>query len=181
MLVVEATGIRDIPSGPLLRIGHDRFIPGLRHAGRQRCASESGGRTRLFIQVIDFLTVRRRPEPPYFGRYLAITERCATGSPRALGEPAVARRPGRRRARRLAGRRPRRSIEAVLDRRELEALDYGYRERVRDLHLPHIRELPAGPARALRRGRRAARREAGFDGVELHYAHAYTMASFLSR
>src|SRR5262245_16167907 len=24
-LVVEATGIRDIPSGPLLRIGHDRF------------------------------------------------------------------------------------------------------------------------------------------------------------
>src|SRR5690349_25104284 len=29
MLVVEATGIRDIPSGPLLRIGHDRFIPGL--------------------------------------------------------------------------------------------------------------------------------------------------------
>src|SRR5688572_18567717 len=29
-LVIEATGIRDVPSGPLLRIGHDRFIPGLR-------------------------------------------------------------------------------------------------------------------------------------------------------
>src|SRR5688572_1525703 len=28
-LVVEATGIRDVPSGPLLRIGHDRFVPGL--------------------------------------------------------------------------------------------------------------------------------------------------------
>jgi hypothetical protein len=28
-MVVEATGIRDVPSGPLLRIGHDRFIPGL--------------------------------------------------------------------------------------------------------------------------------------------------------
>ena len=27
-VVVEATGVRDIPSGPLLRIGHDRFIPG---------------------------------------------------------------------------------------------------------------------------------------------------------
>ncbi|HWU89673.1 MAG TPA: NADH:flavin oxidoreductase, partial [Kofleriaceae bacterium] len=26
VLVVEATGIRDIPSGPLLRIGHDRFV-----------------------------------------------------------------------------------------------------------------------------------------------------------
>jgi hypothetical protein len=30
VLVVEATGIRDVPSGPLLRIGSDRFIPGLR-------------------------------------------------------------------------------------------------------------------------------------------------------
>ena len=28
-LVIEATGIRDIASGPLLRIGDDRFIPGL--------------------------------------------------------------------------------------------------------------------------------------------------------
>ncbi|MEO7091867.1 MAG: NADH:flavin oxidoreductase, partial [Polyangiales bacterium] len=26
-IVVEATGIRDVPSGPLLRIGHDRFLP----------------------------------------------------------------------------------------------------------------------------------------------------------
>ena len=30
VIVVEATGIRDVPSGPLLRIGHDRFVPGLR-------------------------------------------------------------------------------------------------------------------------------------------------------
>src|SRR5688572_32057617 len=28
-IVVEATGVRDIPSGPLLRIGDDRFVPGL--------------------------------------------------------------------------------------------------------------------------------------------------------
>ncbi len=27
-IVVEATGVRDVPSGPLLRIGHDRFLPG---------------------------------------------------------------------------------------------------------------------------------------------------------
>src|SRR6185295_2452694 len=30
VLVVEATGVRDIPSGPLLRIGDDRFLPGLK-------------------------------------------------------------------------------------------------------------------------------------------------------
>jgi len=29
VLVVEATGIRDVPSGPLLRIGDDRFLAGL--------------------------------------------------------------------------------------------------------------------------------------------------------
>lgn len=28
-LVVEATGIADVASGPLLRIGHDRYLPGL--------------------------------------------------------------------------------------------------------------------------------------------------------
>jgi 2,4-dienoyl-CoA reductase-like NADH-dependent reductase (Old Yellow Enzyme family) len=29
-LVVEATGVRDVASGPLLRISNDRFLPGLR-------------------------------------------------------------------------------------------------------------------------------------------------------
>src|SRR5690606_14031981 len=29
VLVVEATGIRDVPSGPLLRAGDDRFVDGL--------------------------------------------------------------------------------------------------------------------------------------------------------
>src|SRR5687767_10666247 len=29
-LVVEATGVRDVASGPLLRIGDDRFVPGLK-------------------------------------------------------------------------------------------------------------------------------------------------------
>ena len=63
--------------------------------------------------------------------------------------------------------------------RELEALELGYRERV-DRHAPAAhRELPRVlPGLFADAARRA--REAGFDGVELHYAHAYTMASFLS-
>src|SRR5262245_28171435 len=71
-LVVEATGIRDVPSGPLLRVGHDRFVPGLTELV-QTVRRASGGHTRLFLQVIDFLTIRRRPEPETFFRcYLSI-------------------------------------------------------------------------------------------------------------
>jgi 2,4-dienoyl-CoA reductase-like NADH-dependent reductase (Old Yellow Enzyme family) len=74
-IVVEATGIRDIPSGPLLRIGHDRFIPGLAELV-ETVRRASRGHTRLFIQLIDFLTIRRRPEPEkFFRRYLEITDR----------------------------------------------------------------------------------------------------------
>src|SRR5262249_21595640 len=58
VLVVEATGIRDIPSGPLLRIGHDRFIPGLTDLVRA-VHDASEGETLLFIQLIDFLAIRR--------------------------------------------------------------------------------------------------------------------------
>src|SRR5262245_49006247 len=66
-LVVEATGIRDVPSGPLLRIGHDRFIPGLTDLVRT-VRRASGGRTRLLIQIIDFLRIRRRPEAERYFR-----------------------------------------------------------------------------------------------------------------
>ena len=170
VLVVEATGIRDVPSGPLLRIGHDRFIPGLKKLveGVRR---SSGGRTRLLIQIIDFLAVRRRPDPEkYFRRYLEITDRHR----RALG-PASRDEEIRQRLQSLAPE----ELAKVLTARELEALEKGYRERVTDVEKDHIRDLPRVLPGLFADAARRARR-AGFDGVELHYAHAYTMASFLS-
>jgi len=75
VIVVEATGVRDIPSGPLLRIGHDRFLPGLKQLV-DTVREASDGETKLFIQLIDFLSVKRRPEKEkYLTRFLTINER----------------------------------------------------------------------------------------------------------
>jgi len=179
VLVVEATGIRDIRSGPLLRIGDDRFIPGLEELVRV-VRDRSGARTRLFIQIIDFLTVRRRPSPArYFADYLEVTPTLRRRLADALADPRWLDA-GEADVRACLARGERPLVEAALGARELEALDRGYRERVWDLDLPHIRELPrALPGLFADAARRAFR--AGFDGTELHYAHAYTMASFLSR
>jgi len=179
VLVVEATGIRDIASGPLLRIGDDRFVPGLR-ALVDTVREHSRGRTRLFIQILDFVTVRRRPEPErFFGRYLEVTDALRGQLALWLDDPRWREAPDQS-VREFLRAADRVTIETVLNDRELEALDYGYRERIWDTQLPHIQELPRVlPGLFADAARRA--REAGFDGVELHYAHAYTMASFLSR
>ena len=177
-IVVEATGVRDIASGPLLRIGHDRFIPGLRELV-ETVRRESSGHTRLFIQIIDFLAVKRRPERDrYFDQFFTLTRRhreCLA----ELTDDENWVEAHEADARKMLKSAPDEVLDRILDERELEALRFGYRERVTDMHLQHVRELPlvlpeifaAAAVRA---------REAGFDGVELHYAHAYTMASFLS-
>ena len=170
-LVIEATGIRDIPSGPLLRIGHDRFIPGLKELA-DTVHKVSEGHTRLFIQCIDFLAIRRRPNlTKFLQRFLEITD----DHRKKLCSETMSDEQTRELLESLNDE----ELEDILTKRELEDLRIGYRERVTDVQLPHIRDLPEVlPGLFANAAHRA--QKAGIDGVELHYAHAYTMASFLS-
>jgi dimethylglycine catabolism A len=171
VLVVEATGVRDVASGPLLRISDDRFLPGLERL--TECVRRaSNGETKLFIQIIDFLSIRRRPPAQkYFERFLKVTPRHREFLSMADSDEVSVRA-------RLAALSES-ELEIALTARELESLRQGFRERVTDTDVAAVRDLPATlPAVFGAAAQRA--RKAGFDGVELHYAHAYTMASFLS-
>lgn len=171
-IVIEATGIREVPSGPLLRIGHDRFIPGLKELS-DTVHRASRGQTKLFIQLIDFLSIRRRPDPiKYFQRFLEITDDHRA----ALDAEDWPDQKIREHLSTLANE----ELEDILNQREFEDLQMGARERVTDMQLAHIKELPdVLPLLFADAAERA--QKSGIDGIELHYAHAYTMASFLSR
>jgi 2,4-dienoyl-CoA reductase-like NADH-dependent reductase (Old Yellow Enzyme family) len=178
VLVIEATGIRDVASGPLLRIGHDRYIPGLRRIVEE-VRARSQGQTKLLIQLIDFLSIRRRPEPEkFFARFLELQDRHRERLVRATGEESWLRANETDVRTALNSLAPE-TLATILDEREMEALQFGARQRVWDTHEPGIAELPQVlPGLFSDAAERA--QAAGFDGVELHYAHAYTMASFLS-
>ena len=109
LMVIEAMGVNDSKSGPLLRAGHARFVPGLRELVDELHARSP---TRIAAQIIHFLKLSRS----------------------------------------------------------------GWRQRVQDLGHDEIRQVVEDYGDA------AARiRDASFDAVELHMAHAYTLSSFLSR
>lgn len=109
LVVIEAMAVHQAKSGPLLRIGSDEFVPGLRELAK---AMHAAGPGLAFPQIIHFLKVSRT----------------------------------------------------------------GWRQKVQDLSIDEVRAIPGLYAQAALRAAAA-----GFDGVELHMAHAYTLSSFLSR
>ncbi|MGH7163211.1 MAG: NADH:flavin oxidoreductase, partial [Planctomycetota bacterium] len=109
LMVLEAMGVHEARSGPLLRVGHDRYLPGLRALVD---AVHGASPTRVAAQIIHFLKISRS----------------------------------------------------------------GWRQRIQELGRDAILAVAEEYAEAASRVR-----EAGFDAVELHMAHAYTLSSFLSR
>jgi 2,4-dienoyl-CoA reductase-like NADH-dependent reductase (Old Yellow Enzyme family) len=154
MIVLEATGIRDVASGPLLRLSHDRFVPGLRALMDEMRAA---GPSLVMPQIIDFLKIATRKPTRVFMESMVRR--------RALPESVLA----------LADAEFERDHARYLSPRQQRDFRYGYRQTIGDLDRDEIRRIPGWFADAARRAR-----QCGFDGVELHFAHAYTMASFLS-
>ncbi len=156
MIVLEAMGIRDIASGPLLRLSDDRYVPGLKHLVdelRRAAAFPS-----LFVpQIIDFLKISTRKPTRAFFEGAVKRGQLEAGVLALSDDELLAQAP------------------SLLSPRLLHDLRFGYRQTIADLDRSEIACIPDWFAQAARRAQ-----QAGFDGVELHFAHAYTMASFLS-
>ena len=86
--MVEATGVRDIPSGPLLRIGDDRFIPGLRKL--VEVVREASERADVALYSDHrFSCGEGRPEKAkYFQRFLEVDEYHRRGLAKVVGDDA---------------------------------------------------------------------------------------------
>ncbi|MBI4442129.1 MAG: NADH:flavin oxidoreductase [Acidobacteria bacterium] len=145
MIVLEATGVHEVKSGPLLRISEDSYIPPLRGLVAEMHACSP---SKVALQIIHFLKIATRNPAQYLARI---------GRQDLIGQPEEL-------------------IRQQLTPLQFEDYCYGFRQRIEDLSREQIQEIPTLFARAAARARLA-----GFDGVELHMAHAYTLASFLSR
>ena len=154
MIVLEATGIRDVASGPLLRLSHDRFVPGLRALVEEM---RQAGNALVMPQIIDFLKIAtRKPTRAFMEALVGRGQLPAAVLARTDAEFE-------------------RDSALHLTPRQQRDFQFGYRQTIEDLDVAEIRRIPGWFAAAAGRARAC-----GFDGVELHFAHAYTMASFLS-
>ena len=130
MIVLEATGIRDVASGPLLRLSHDRYVPGLAAlVAEMRAVTDS----LIVPQIIDFLKIATRKPT------------------RAFMEGMVARRALPESVLRLSDQEFEAGIDTVLpDRRLLRILELAPAGDGEEIE-PGARELHRDPLRVLER------------------------------
>src|SRR5262249_38140706 len=86
MIVLEATGVHEVQSGPLLRISNDSYIPGLKDlVQRMHEVSPS----KVAIQIIHFLKIATRNPDQYLRR---IGREDLIGRPEEIIERELSRR-----------------------------------------------------------------------------------------